>query len=235
MSDYVLPEELEVRLQPHQKKTFFCHAAILSNASVRMADLLQGQDVAPGQRRELTFYHVSESAMCVMLQYCYSGLTPNLSQSAMELMRFSKEVLLPDLSLRAQRALEPQIDQENLAMWLTFASRNEGVHLLNRCFDFIKEHSITLKNVKNWREVETCYPSLISEVNSVISKLHAVYINTLLFYLKKNRSHSIISRHQKRRARKKRNERSTCLHKTITTGNRVQKNGHPKNRANKRI
>lgn len=157
---------------------FQAHRAILAARSPVFSAMFQNA-MEEQKNGRVAIKDISGEIFGEMLEYIYTGRSPNLERLANSLLSAADKYQLERLKLMCEEALCSNLTVENAADTLILADLHSAEHLKEMCINFINSHVSEVMETPGWT-VLCSHSHLLAEAFKALAAIQAPHMSMLM-------------------------------------------------------
>ncbi|XP_059120849.1 speckle-type POZ protein-like [Peromyscus eremicus] len=150
---------------------FQAHKAILAARSPVFRAMFQ-HDMEESRKKRFEIPDLEPQVFKAMMDFIYTGKTPDLDSMAAALMAAADKYGLERLKVMCEDALCRDLSVENAAHTLVLADLRSSEQLKTQALDFITAHASEVCETSGWKAMVGSYPHLVAEAYRSLASAH---------------------------------------------------------------
>jgi len=155
-----------------QDKVFDCHQFMLSARSPVFRAMFQA-DMAEKKTKKVDIQDLHPDVVAEMLQFIYSGNTPNLNRLADELLAAAEQYQLELLKSICEERLCATLEIGNSVRHLVLGDMYQAAALKRMAMQFVVRNMSSVVRSRDWKESLLDHPGLMAEVMEAMARKDA--------------------------------------------------------------
>jgi len=151
------------------EKTFDCHQFMLSARSPVFRAMFQA-DMAEKQTKKVDIQDLHPDVVAEMLQFIYTGNTPNLNRLAGDLLAAAEQYQLELLKSICEEKLCNSLEISNSVSHLVLGDMYQAYNLKRMALQFVVRNMSSVVRSKDWKDCLMDHPLLMAEVMEAMAR-----------------------------------------------------------------